>query len=196
MFKRVIRDDNNYTSKDIVNVPINQKIYHPITLEKIDTTNFKNPICLTKMYVSDNKLNTFSNYICNGENKYKQYIQLPPVALNSSNLLEIYDINNIDNLKDWVENNIYVYNRITLSRVVSCWIINNFDTLKLYKKHLENISIFILIDEYNKRQLEKFDYEEDVKQFINDWINNYTIDKDSNLLKNLLIHFNKKYSII
>jgi hypothetical protein len=192
MFKRIIKDEKSFTSKDISTVPINKKVYHPITLETINTKDFKNPICLTKMYVSNNKLNNISNYICNGENKYKQYIQVPPVALNSSNLLEIYDINNIDNLKDWIENNFYVYNLLTLARVVSCWIINNSDTLKLYKKHLENICIFILYKQIKPEELKISKFEEEIKKYVNEWIDNYTIDTDTNLLKNISIYFHKK----
>lgn len=196
MFKRFINDEKNYTSKYIATVPINQKVFHPVTLETIDTNEFKNPICLTKMYISNNKLNTFSNYICNGENKYKQYIQLPPVALNSSNLLEIYDINNIDNMKDWVEKNIQIYNVITFARVISSWIINNTDTLKLNKKKLENICIFILNHGFKPMFIDSYDYDEEIKIYVTDWIDNYTIDKDSDLLKNLLIYISKKFKNI
>ena len=138
--------------------------------------------------ISNNKLNTFSNYMCNGENKYKQYIQLPPVALNSSNLLEIYNINNIDNMKDWVENSIQTYNIITFARVISSWIINNIDTLKLHKKNLENICIFILNHGYKPMYIDSSDYDNEIIKYITEWIDVYTADKDSDLLKNLLIN--------
>ena len=193
MFKRIIKDEKSYTSKDIMNVPINQKIYHPITLEKIDTTEIKNPICLTKMYISNNKLNTFGNYICNGENKYKQYVHLPPVSLNSANLLEIYDINNIDDLKMWIEKNVYVYNRITLSRIISCWIINNSESLKLYKKKLEDICIFVLFEYHKPSHIKKHEYDEEVTKYINEWVDNYSNEKDSELLKQILLYFENKF---
>ena len=189
MFKRIIKDEKSYTSKDIVTVPINKTIIHPITLNKIDTNDFKNPICLTKMYISNNKLNTFSNYICNGENKYKQYVQLPPISLDSSNLLEIYDINNIDELNDWVNKNIYEYTYLTLARILSCWIRNNSDSLKLYKKKLEDIYLFYISK--NIYNLKNSKDEEKIIKFINDWIDNYTADKDSNIVNELLIYIKK-----
>ena len=189
MFKRIIEDKKNYKSKDIATVPINKTIIHPITLNKINTKEFKNPICLTKMHISNNKLNTFSNYICNGENKYKQYIQLPPISLNSSDLLEIYEINNIDELNDWIKKNIYEYTYLTLARVLSCWIINNSDSLKLYKKKLEDIYLFYISK--NIIDLKKSNDEEKIIKFINDWIDNYTADKDSNIVNELLIYIKK-----
>jgi hypothetical protein len=185
MFKRIIKDEKSFKSKDIVTVPINKNIIHPITLNKINTEEFKNPICLTKMYISNNKLNTFSNYICNGENKYKQYIQLPPVSLNASNLLEIYDINSIDELNEWIKNNMFGYTQITIIRVISSWIINNSDTLKLYKKKLGQICLFLIS---NKYEIKESKDEEKILRFIDDWIDNYTIDKDSNIIDDLLIY--------
>ena len=189
MFKRIIKDEKSYTSKDIVTVPINKTIIHPITLNKINTKEFKNPICLTKMHISNNKLNTFSNYICNGENKYKQFIQLPPISLNSSDLLEMYNINNIDELNDWINKNIYEYTYLTLARVLSCWIINNSDSLKLYKKKLGEIYLFYISK--NIYDLKKSSDEEKIIKFINDWIDNYTADKDSNIVNELLIYIKK-----
>jgi hypothetical protein len=192
MFKRTIKDDNFFKSKDIVTVPINKEIIHPISLDIINTDNFLNPICLTKMYISNNKLNNYSNYLCNGENKYKEIIQLPPIAFDSSDLLQIYGINNIDSLKEWVENiDTLKYNHITISRVISCWINTNVDTLKTYNKYLDKICK-IIMEKYILTNIRNSDdYDKNVTIFINNWIDNYDIKKNKNLLNDLLINFSK-----
>jgi len=189
MFKRIIKDDKNYKSKDIVTVPINNKILHPITLDVINTNGFLNPICLTKMYISNNKLNNYSNYICNGENKYKVNIQLPPIALNSSDLLEIYNINNIDSLIEWINTNIVEYNFYTFSRVISCWIIDNPDTLKTYKKHIINICNKLLSNYSPEIKNINISISDEINLFINNWIDEYKIDDNSNLLNILIKKF-------
>jgi len=194
MFKRIIKDDKNFKSKDIgkdiVSVPINKKIIHPITLDNINTNGFLNPICLTKMYISNNKLNNYSNYICNGENKYKENIQLPPIAFDSSDLLEIYNINNIDNLEEWVDYNKEKYNFHTYSRVMSCWIIVNAPSLKIYKERLINIynKIFNIYSIKNDN-----DFDKNINTFVNNWIDEYKIDDDSNLLSIVIKKFKDLY---
>lgn len=183
MFKRIIKDERMFGSKDISTVKPDKTIIHPITLNTINTSGFINPVCLTKMYISNNKLNEFDNYICNGENKYKEYIQLPPISLNSQDLLEIYNINNIENLKDWVENNLTTYNEITLSRVLTCWITNNVDTLKLYRKYFHEIFFNIFYQHSNIRK--HLRYEDDIKKYINEWIDNYKIDQDNDFYRDI-----------
>ena len=186
MFKRIIKDERMFGSKDIITVKPDKKIIHPITLNMINTSGFINPVCLTKMYISNNKLNEFDNYICNGENKYKEYIQLPPISLNSQDLLEIYNINNIENLKDWFKDNILTFNEITLERVLTCWITNNIDTLKLYKKYFHEIFFNIF---YNYYDINKYlSYEDEIKKYINEWLDNYKIDQDNKFYMDVKIY--------
>jgi hypothetical protein len=189
MKKRYIKDEKSFTSKNIMNVSQDKKIIHPITLNMINTSEFINPICLTKLYISNNKINEFENYVCNGENKYKEYIQLPPISLNSQDLLEVYDINNIENLKDWVNNNIINYNHITLTRVITCWIFNNSELLNVYKKYFHEICINILKKYKNNNKILK--YEDEIKTFINNWIDKYKPDENLDLYKETFEFFNK-----
>lgn len=190
MFKRIIKDDKFFRSKDIATVPINKKIQHPVSLKIIDTNGFLNPICLTKMYISNNKLNDYGNYICNGENKYKENIQLPPIAFNSSDLLEIYNINTIDSLKEWIDNIIQSYeflsyNIYTIIRIISCWITENSDTLSNYKKPLQYICYEIL----KQYSLDKEVKQENINDTINKWIDNYKNGDDIDLLQILIKKF-------
>jgi hypothetical protein len=182
MFKRIIKDEKIFNSKDIMTVKPNNRIIHPITLNPVDTSGFINPICLTKMFISNNKFNEYDNYVCNGENKYKEYIQLPPISLDSQDLLEIYNINNIENLNDWINNNLITYSDITLSRVISCWITNNIDSLKSYKKYLQNICIK-MISEVNPSIK---DVDDDIiNNYINNWIDNFKIGQSVHLYEDV-----------
>ena len=182
MFKRIIKDEKKFNSKDIMTVKPNNRIIHPITLNPIDTSGFVNPICLTKMFISNNKFNEYDNYVCNGENKYKEYIQLPPISLSSQDLLEIYSINNIENLNDWINNNIITYSDITLSRVISCWITNNIDSRNLYKKYLQNICIK-MISNVNP-SIKDID-DDSIKDYINNWIDNFKIGQSVHLYEDV-----------
>jgi len=183
MFKRTIK--NELTSKAIINVPPNTVITHPITLTTINSNDFTNPICLTKMHISNNKLNTMGNYVCNNENNYQEYIQLPPYELNTSDLLQIYDINNIDGLIYWIKSNIKEYNVFTLKRVLNCWITNNISILKIHNNILNNICKLLLDDgNYIERIfVEHINFDDEIKDFINYWIEKYDIkNKDLDLI--------------
>jgi hypothetical protein len=194
MFTRLIKDE--IISKDIETVPINTIRLHPISLNTIKTHGLINPICLTKMKISDDKLNTYSNYVCKGENKYKEYVQLPPIGFESSDLLQIYSINNIDNLQYWIESNIEEYNIFTLRRVLNCWINNNIDVLKIHNNFLENICKLLLEKYMDLDSIKKIDLDKEVKYYIDYWIEKY--DKNSFVidllddLKDYLIKKNEK----
>ena len=59
MNKRIIKKEssiNNFTGNEIVNVPSNSMLLHPVTstMTRNDSTN---PMCLTKFNLQNNKLN-------------------------------------------------------------------------------------------------------------------------------------------
>lgn len=203
-FKRTIKDDKAikdlkpFKSKDISTLQINEKIFHPITLTKMDTHGFINPLCLTKLHISDNKLNYFSNYVCKNDDKYKEYIQIPPIGFSPADLLQFYSINSIDNLNYWIESNIEEYLITTLKRVLNCWIIVNIETIKLYNNFLEKICKQLLNKYINyefKKEIEKknIDMDKEIKYYIDYWINNYDINNiDSDLLEDLKKYIYKK----
>ena len=193
MFKRIIKDDKIFKSKDIETIKPDTIKIHPISLNIVDTRGFINPICLTKMNISDNKLSTYSNYICKGENKYKEYIQLPPIGFGTSELLQIYNINNIDNLKYWIESNIEEYNIFTLKRVLNCWINNNIDVLKIHNNFLEDICKLLLEKYMDLYNIKNIDIDKEVKYYIDYWIEKYDINSfEIDLLDNLKDYLIKK----
>ena len=192
MFKRIIKDDKLFKSRDIETLENGNIKLHPITTHLIDARNFKNPICLTKMYISNNKLNTYNNYVCNGENKYKDYITLPPIYLDSHDLLQIYDINDIDSLNIWIEINIDSYNKSTINRVLNCWIENNIDIIKINNNLIEKIYINIINNNIHPNIHKKIDIEHEVKNYIKYWIEKYNKNNDNDLFNDIMKYINLK----
>lgn len=194
MFKRIIKDNKSFRSKDIETLDIGNRKIHPITTNLVDTRNFNNPICLTKMYIKNDKLNIYNNYICNGENKYKDYITLPPIYFDSNDLLQIYNIIDIESLNIWVKSNIDLYNIVTISRVLNCWIENNIDIIKINNNLINNIYINIISMYINPKIQEKISDEKEVKDYIKYWIDKYDKNDNNNLYNDLIKYINLKYN--
>jgi hypothetical protein len=196
--KRIIKDIRNYSdNKDIIELKPNTKILHPITSNFINTSNSDNELCLTKYYYKDN-LNILKENKCNNydKNLYKTYLYTPPIGLSYIDLLNIYNINNIDDLTDWVNNNLdNDLSYLTINRILNSWIYYNLNVLKKYNKILIDIYFKIII----KINFE-FNYKENIKEninyYINYWINKYNEKLyNFNLLEYLLLYLEKKYKL-
>lgn len=192
MFKRIIKSDNYFKSNNIETVPINTNKIHPITLDMVNTSGFINPVCLTKFHISNNKLNIYSEYTCNGENKYNEYMHLPPINITSSDLLKLYNINTIDNLKDYINSNISIINQYTLIRIMHCWVINNMNILKSHTSSFINIYNIIIhhFDIFN--QTIKINVDKEVKYYIEYWIQKYDTTITTTLFEDLSIYLYNK----
>ena len=189
MFKRIIKQEIYFTSKNIETLNINSNKIHPITLEKINTNNMTTPICLTKMHISNNNLNMYDNYICNGENKYNEYMHLPPVSLSPNDLLILYEISDIDNLKIWININIKYMNLNTIKRVLKCWIIENINNLKKHHEILNEICEIIL-NEF--KIFNNIDKNKIIKNFVEYWIQKFDIENNNDIIDDLIKYINKK----
>jgi hypothetical protein len=188
MFKRSIKQEIYFTSKNIETLNINSSKIHPITLQYINTINRESPVCLTKMHIANNKLNMYDNYVCNGENKHNEYMHLPPVSLSVSDLLILYEISNVDDLKIWINKNIKDMNLNTINRVLKCWIIENIDDLKKHNEILNEICEIIL-NEFS--DFNNFD-DKIIKNFVEYWIQNFKIDDNNDIIIDLIKYINKK----
>lgn len=193
MFKRIIKDNKSFRSKDIETLDIGNRKIHPITTNLVDARNFNNPICLTKMYIKNDKLNIYNNYICNGENKYKDYITLPPIYIDSNDLLQIYNIIDIESLNIWVETNINQYNIVTINRVLNCWIENNIDIIKINNNIINSIYINIINMYINPNIRKKINVEKEIKDYIKYWIEKYNKDDNNILFNDIIKYINLKY---
>ena len=120
--KRIIKNEyleyKNFTSKnmEISEVPANSQIIHPITLNWIDNKKASNPICLTKPSFDKEGISLYKEYKCtNQKNKYNNYLYTPPIGITSENLIVIYDVESIDKLYQFIDDNIDKINVLTLN---------------------------------------------------------------------------------
>jgi hypothetical protein len=177
--KRLIKQENFFKNKEIINIePDNQKL-HPISSQWINTSKIVNPICLTKFQILNNETKIINNYKCttNADN-YKSFLFLPPIGLTSNDIIKIYDLESIDILYKWISENINNINLsrsnhinyLTIVRVVNCWIRVNFETLKNYNNFLVKI-INKLFNFYFRDNLNVPELDKEIKDYINYWMN-------------------------
>lgn len=194
MNKRIIRDDSEYfKSKDIYNLPSKTESLHPLNLNFIYNDSI-NPICLTKFQIDKNKnVNILSTYKCkNNLNNYKKNLFIPVIGLNSSDFLKIYSVESIDSLYDFVNQNLNKLTSITINRVINCWIRVNFETLKNYNNYLEKI-YWIIIELIGSIEKNEKIIKNEIKNFIDYWINKHTLDEfNLNLFNDLIGYLIKK----
>ncbi len=203
MNKRILKQEKlsfKGNDNEIASVQPNTKLLHPLFLLPIGFNN--ESMCLTKFHVdNNNKISTVKPYNCapnNDNNKYNKYLYTPPIGFVSSDILEMYKINSIDSLVNWIDDNYETKNLLTLNRIVNCWIRQNIDLLLQHSTLLGKIIIKLLLI-YNKMtrnivQNNETEINKDVKKYIEYWI---TKNKEQpfymDLLEDLVQHIKKKY---
>lgn len=184
--KRIIKNE-------IINIPPKTQILHPISSRWIK--NETKPICLTKFQLQNKETKTFNDYVCKtNPTNYSNYLYIPPIGLSSNDLLQVYNIDSVDRLNNWIKENIETLNYITLNRCVNSWIRVNYDTLKNYNNFLEKIVNKIVI-KYNGNELKKVkNLDKEIKDYIDYWIgkNNGT-EYNLNLINDFMAYIRKKY---
>ena len=196
MNKRIIRDEIEYfKSKEIYNLPPNSKTIHPLNVTRIINSDPINPLCLTKFQMDkNNNLNILNKYKCiNKTNNYKKNLYVPVIGLGSSDLLNIYSINSIDSLDEFISNNLNILPFKTIERIINCWIRVNFETLKNYNNYLEKICWRFLEFHYKKIEKNEVIIKKEIKNFIDYWINKHLFDEfNLNLIKDIIDYLKKK----
>jgi len=201
--KKEIPEYKNLNSKnnEISNIPINTSIMHPITLNWIH--NDEKPRCITKPHFNDSKrFILYKDYNCNiSKDVYKNTLYIPPIGISSNDILEIYNINSIDSLLLYIDNNIHEGNIININRIVNSWIRVNYDSIKIYNNFLENIykqlvDKYLNIDNKNKIKNDNININKEIKDYIDYWTNkNNSINFKLNLLEDFVFYFIKKYNL-
>ena len=207
--KRIIKNEFHEYKKlnskniDIGDIPINTQKIHPITLNFIDNFKSTSPICITKPHLEDgNKLILYKKYNCNVKNDvYKNILYIPPIGITSNDILQIYNIDSIDNLLSYINNNINDGNIININRIVNSWIRINYDTIKIYNNFLEKIykklvDRYLSYDNKNKIKNDNINIDKEIKDYIDYWTNkNNSLDFELNLLEDFISYFIKKYKL-
>lgn len=196
--KRTIKNEQSQiliTGKEIVNVQVDNQTLHPVSSQWINTKNLVNPICLTKFQIQNNETRIFNNYQCKTNiNNYKSFLFVPPIGLSSEDILQIYDVNSIDKLYSWLNDNSEIINYFTMVRVVNCWIRVNFETLKNYNNFLAKIIVKLFEYYFGDIKIENIDKE--TKDYIEYWMNKHTSSEYSlNLIDDFMNYVIKKYKI-
>jgi len=165
-----------------------------------------NWINIIKSQTNKNKLSPLTNYkykISNNENSVDA-IPFQPMGIISSDILQMYQINSIDNLLEYIDTNIKSENILTINRIVNCWIYNNYNVLKQHNNILEKIYkkiIYEYIKNFNidmEKEIDKrnININKEIKKYIDFWINkNNTSIFSLNLLTDFINYFIKKYKL-
>ena len=130
-----------------------------------------------------NEYSSYKKYINNSSIESIDYI--PPVQIKEEYILNLYNIKNIEDIENiFLEND--VINIYNLERVLNCWIIYNFSSLK------KDISPLIyILTKYNEvYKFNKYLTKNNIKSFVKKWIHNKNINNfEFNLIKDYYIYF-------
>lgn len=151
---------------------------NPLTLTLIENLS-NNSQYFSRFYFQDKELinTTFNKDLQLNDNKF---MATPPILIHSSEFLKVNDINNINNLIQYIDNNIddlFDYN----NRIVNCFIRSNFIDLSKNNKILS--SIYLKLFKNNNLNRKEID------NFIKKWFKNNTNKSFSFNLGNDLKNF-------
>ena len=194
MNKRIIRDDNEYfKSKEISNLLPKSAGIHPLNLKMFHNTDPINPLCLTKFQMDkNNNLNILSMYKCKSNvNSYKKNLYIPIIGFESIDLLNMYSIQSIDSLYNFIDENLQKINFITTNRIINSWIRVNYETLQNYNNYLEKIFSKLIFNEYT--DINESNIKKEIQSLIDYWINKHSVNEfNLNLFKDLIQYLYKK----
>ena len=175
----------------------NESTLHPITLELI-TNPKQEKYCPTNYYLKNDKIN--KTKLCHkddhiNQNNLIKFMSVPYVYLNPEDLLKFYQINSIDDLKEWFYSNIESKPFANTNRVINLWIKANLDSKDLDLKDYNNIfdkffaNLLLKENIVNKKYIEK-----DLHNFIDYWINKKNYDDfNFDLISDFKKFLSKKY---
>jgi hypothetical protein len=161
---RIIKQEN-FKGIEITPVKEQSIIMNPLLMH-FDINNTKESICMTKFNI-DKKSNNFylKKYNCQvNPNDYKKYMFIPPIGLFSSDLLTIYNVDSIDSLMDFVENN----NNIDhINMILNSWMRVNLNNIKNNTTFLAKIYYKLLKDYFTNKDNDPVTI---IKEFIDSWV--------------------------
>lgn len=170
-----------------------ESILHPLVLGLYDGQKNKN-ICTTNSILKKDE------FIQDCDKKKDNLtidellttIMLPNINIDSNDLISLYDINNIDSLNNWIDENLYVLPFDNINRVLNLWIKSNLSELKLFNNALVNI-IKKILEKFNLNINKKY-LDTELLKFIDYWIKK---SNENDFYFNLILDFkkflNKKY---
>ena len=122
----------------------------------------------------------------------KKNMLFPNININHDYIIKMYQIENIDSLKNWVDSYIHTKSYFTIERVVNSWVITNIGELKYFNNALVEITKSILV-RFTKIKENTIDNE--LPNFIDYWIKKYDENNfNLNLFTDFKKYLSKKYN--
>lgn len=116
----------------------------------------------------------------------------PSINITSKDIIEIYNVNNIDSLKTWIDKNINK-DFETINRVLNSWIIHNLSNLKYFNNAL--IDLIEQILKVHFKDIKKNIIDKELSKFVDYWVKKVDIENfDLNLIIDFKNYLNKKYN--
>ena len=129
-----------------------------------------------------NEYNNYKKLINTNNESINKYVS--PILIKSNDILEIYNIMNMDDLEKWVKNNLDDINFFTINRIINCWIRVNLNILKKHPKYV--IYIIYIIFKYYFKDIDLKKYSKNIDSYIIKWLKKKKIkDYDLNLYYDL-----------
>lgn len=175
--------DKTYKKGDLYLHPLSLTI-QKVTKDKITPTEtYFDPIKKQIRNVIEKDNLNFSDY------EIQKYMSLPYLNLNYEILLHYYEVSNIDNFNNII--NIKINSNIpskNIIRIINIWIKNNLFELRKYNDY-----IYTLFKKINDKYYKVEHNKENVKKYIDKWLNNKDInDFEFNLFNDIFSFINKK----
>ena len=184
------KDNTRKINKCIGNcIGKNETVLHPLSL--VMALNQKdNNICPNNEF---NNLGDTYNHHCeqNNNDLLIKYMVTPYVNINDLKLLTFYNIENIDDLKKWIDENINKKSFDNVNRIINLFIKSNFNDIKIYNKLLINIIKKIIFYHFkNKEEI----INKEIDSFFNYWIKKNEINNfNINFIQDFKKYLSNKY---
>jgi hypothetical protein len=200
---RTIRQEfSNCQYTSINNTASDCNLIQKQELNKI-TLNWINIVKSQTNKSTPSPLKDYKYTVSNNEN-ISNAIPFQPMGVLSSDILQMYQINSIDNLLEYIDANIKSKNILTINRIVNSWIYSNYNVLKQHNNVLEKIYKKIIyeyiknfnIDMESVIDKKNININKEIKEYIDSWVNKTNIANFSlNLLTDFISYFIKKYKL-
>ena len=164
MSKKKYNYKGNRTIKDdIMIIKPGEKKINPLTLS-INENKFDKPIYFTKFHIVNNIIESISTDKSKKLENTNKYMIVPSILIPTNDFLLMHNIINIDDLSNYINDNIELNDFEYNNRIINCFIRENFNDLVKNNKVLINLySKLFNINTNNKKSIEKF---------INNWFKN------------------------
>jgi hypothetical protein len=158
-------------------------VLHPNEIDIIDNNNKDKKFCPT------GTTNFFSMEECSKNISLEEIIfnmRFPSINIEPKIILSFYEIDKIDSLLDWIDDNYKKVNFPRINRILNIWIKENLSNLKNYNNVLTNTIRKILVhhfDYINEKHIDK-----ELGNYIDYWLKK---KKEDDFYFNLIHDFKK-----